>query len=256
MTTVVEALTQAAQDLRDAVASVLGLRADMQTLKDSTTTSTQTIVNTFVNRPPILNVYCDPVNGQDANDGATINTPKKSVDLIVGAMGSNATQILLLNDCVFRKRTTVYAPLLIAGIQKANNAAGYILFQRQISWLGTAENSPSGDGSTYCAGIFTSAATARFDNTDFLIPDTPSGNSYRSFFDSSIHCSVVVYNSTVRVAVASAAAGFLFGAQNSKLTATLGYILGSGAAGHVFTGVAAGSNPNSLYNFSTNVTSA
>lgn len=256
MTTVVEALTQAAQDIRDAVASVLGLRADMQALKDSTTTSTQAIVNTIVNRPPILNVYCDPGNGSDANDGATINTPKKSVDAIVAAMGSNATQILLLNDCLFRKRTTIYAPLLVAGIQKANNSAGYILFQRQISWLGSAENSPGGDGSSYCAGLFTSAATARFDNTDFLIPDTPAGNSYRSFFDSSIHCSVVVYNSTVRVAVASAAAGFLFGAQNSRLTVSLGYVLGAGAAGHVFSGIAAGANPNSLYNYSSNVTSA
>ena len=249
--TVVDALQDATGELHAAAQLMQSLAGQVQANLTSTTLATTTIVNNFINRPPVLNVYCDPVNGNDNNDGSTIATAKKSLDAIIAGMGSNATNVLLFGDTTLLQRHDLYAPLYLLGAQQAANPAGYIPFGRTLSFLGTAQNSPSFTAGTFCSGLNLSGPSMRCSNINFALPDVPSDLNFRSHLTSQNTTSFSA--DTITLTASSPQAGSLLG---SRLTATLTVAFGTGAAGHLFQGVAAAGNPNSNYYYTTNITSA
>lgn len=256
MPTLMEQFAQATVDLRAAVASVLGLEARVNAKFDANTNNVTTIINQFISRPASINVFCDPVNGNDANDGTTPDKAKRSADAILGAMtGPSGVALLMLDDVVLRNRSSVAGPLDLYGAQRANNAFGYTFTRRTVRFLGTADNSPIAGplgGSSAASGIFLSGPRMSTAYVSFLLPDQPAGQIYSEHITASaaqlafIDCGVSVLGSN---------AGSLIGAPNGRVSVNGTFTLGAGAAGHLFKGIAAGANPNSMFNYETNVTS-
>lgn len=251
MSTVTEALDDATAAMTSAVADVRGVLSEMRALKDATTGQATTIIQTFVARPPLATIYCDPLNGSDANDGSNVTVPKRDLDAILDGIGNNATTIILLSDATIRRRRGLYAPLNIAGSQRSGN--GTINFRRTITFLGSAENSPVNDTS-FCSGFFCYGPGLTTTFIDFRLPDVPNGLTYRSHLTSMIHTSFSLSSPTITVG--SAQAGALIGSNLGRATVFADPVLGMGAAGHLFEGIPANTNPNAVWNYSTNITSA
>ncbi|ACL55618.1 hypothetical protein [Methylobacterium nodulans] len=254
MTTVVEGLENATTALEQAVADVLGLKSQLLAPYNQNVTQTTNIVNQFINRSAYEVVWIDEIDGSDTNDGKTADTPKRSLDAAIAAMGMSATEFRLLSDVTLKQKTNLYANVIFSGVQKSAAAPGYIPFNRRMSFLGTAENSPQPGVGTFCAGLFVYTANVQFGFIDFALPDVPAGIGYPYAFSAQAQASFVVYNTTLTVG--SPAAGSLFGSILGRVTASLSLVLGTGAAGHVFDGVAAGGNPNLAWKYDTNITSA
>ncbi|BAQ50415.1 hypothetical protein [Methylobacterium aquaticum] len=250
MPTIVEALTQAAQDLRDAVAAVLGLRTEFETKFSQNQSTVTTIINNFANRPAVQVIYVDPVNGDETKDGGTLDTARKNLDAVLDGLVL-PTEVRLLADVVMQKRVSVDTRLSIIGIQRSSD--GYIVVRRKIGFLGIATNSPiPGIGAT-CAGIFFGTGSVRLEHIDFDLPTVDPGLNYRSHLTSLLELTVAADKLIV---TAASGAGALFAAFNSRMTVTTMLQLDAASAGHVFDGVAAGANPNNRYEYTTNVTSA
>lgn len=252
--TIVEALSAATNALNNAVANVLGLYAAIDTRLNEKVSQVQTIIYNFDNRSAYSVVYVDEVNGSEANNGLSIDTPKKLIDNVIDAMGLNATEIRLLSDCTWRRKGTLNANLILNGVQKSAAAPGFIPRVRRLVVQGIAENSPQPGVGTFCAGAFCYAGIVTVQSVDIALQDVPSDYAYRGVFAVQNLTSFVVYSSTLTVS--SPQAGSVFSTILGKITASLSFVLGSGAAGHVFDGVAAGANPNNSWKYDTNITSA
>lgn len=252
MTTIVEALTDATAELHAAALLYQG-RADQVALNLAATTGqTTTIVNNFLARPPVVTLFLDPVAGVDTRDGSTPALAKQSIDNVLDAIGTTATSIVLLSDATIRRRRNVYASLDIRGGQPANNAAGYMPIQRNLYFLATAENSPSPSLGTFCSGLWLLGPGVTADRINFNIPDQPA-QDYTAHITSNAGCNLLTNNCAL---FATSGAGSLIGSSSNTINFFGGLILGTGAAGHLFQGVASGANPNSLFQYRTNITSA
>jgi hypothetical protein len=252
MTTVVDGLTDATTALQAALAQWLDLYDSVSAAQTVTVNQATTIINNFVNRPPVTAIFVDEVAGNDANDGATISTPKKSIDKVIEDMKNNSTSVLALSDLTFKKRGSLYASLTITGIQPAANPQGFIVYQRTVRFLGTAENSPQ-SSETFPGGLVIYGAVLRTVAIDFALPDVPVGLTYRAHFIS------LGSNFTINaptITVSSSGAGALIGVLVARATVYVNPTFGAGAAGHLFDGVAAGVNPNNFWQYSSNLTSA
>ncbi len=106
----------------------------------------------------------------------------------------------------------------------------------------------------YGSGLFLGGAAFTTNNIDFHLSDLPGGQTFTAALTSFRRHRMLVSNGNLLVG--SQAAGQLIQTVNSKGIIFSNLTLGSGAAGHVFTGVAAGANPNNLWHYDTNVTSA
>ncbi|WP_288581451.1 hypothetical protein [uncultured Methylobacterium sp.] len=257
MATLPELVTQALVDLRAATASILGLEARVQAKFDSNTTTVTTIIQQFISRPASINVFCDPVRGDDANDGSTPDKAKKSLDGIVASMtGPSGVAVLLLEDAIMRRRSSAAGPLVLWGCQRSNNAYGYIFTQRTVGFLGIAENSPiqgpSGN-STTAAGIFMDGPKLTANFINFVLPDQPANQSFPAHLTSS--ASLMAFNSC-NVSVSGANAGSLIGVLNGRASVFGSFVLGANVPGHLFKDVPAGANPNAQFAYETNITSA
>lgn len=248
--TLAEALQYASGRLDAAANLMTAIRDQVAAQLAATTGNATTIINNFINRPPVRQVFFDPVNGNDDNDGSTIALARKTIDAILSTMGSNATTILMLGDGVIRGRYTVSAPLYLAGIQQS--ADGFILYRRKLTWLGTAINSPQPAVGSFCAGMWFDGPTLRLTQVDLQMPDVPAGVNARDFITSNI--GLTVNGGDPSVTLSSQQAGFLFAAQGGHITVNWSPTLGSGVAGHLFYGIAAGANPNAAFQYDTNTT--
>lgn len=251
--TIAEALQYAGDRLDAATRAMTAIRDQIAAQLETTTTNVTTIINQFLTRPPVTSVFVDPINGNDANDGSTIAKARKSIDKAVEDMGANATQILLLNDAQFVRRPSLYAPLTITGIALDGSAAGYKKAKRSIAFLGEAQNSPQPFIGSFSSGLLIYGPVLRSDFIDFNLPDVPAGLDYRSHlisFGSNITLSSPVINASGPNAAA------LIGAVTGRATVYVNPTLGPAAAGHVFDGVASGTNPNQYWQYSTNLQAA
>ncbi|MCF4125049.1 hypothetical protein [Methylobacterium sp. SyP6R] len=256
MPTLMEMFTQATSDLRAAVASVVGLEARVQAKFDANTNNVTTIINNFNARPLAVTFYVDPINGNNANDGASLAAPKRSTDNVLASLGSQGVSIVLLGDDVIRLRHNAATNVYIYGAQRAANAQGWVNYLRTVTLLGIAENSPSLTVGTMSAGIFFSAGQFFSANCNFVLPDVPAGYSNRAHFCSAAFVNMQFTAGTLTASGPGAAA--LVGSFNggrSVVTLT-GFTLGTNASGHVFDGIAAGADPNGSWNYSTNLKAA
>ena len=253
MPTIVDALTDATAALNGAVQNVLALQGQLQQQAQGAQTAATTVINNFLARPPVQTVYLDPLAGSEANDGLTVTTPKKDLANLIIAAGISATKIVLLNDIVVTQRIPVNCPLQIIGGQQSST--GFIIVQRRMTFNGTAINSPDvADNWTYGGGFFLSGQAFTTFAVDFNLLDQPAGQTFPAAFHSQDGSPMQLVNGTLTVS--SAAAGTLVGCNNSRSSVFMSVALGAGAAGHVFTGIAAGQDPNSMWVYSSNITSA
>ena len=256
MTTIADALQNAADALNNAVTNVLAVRDSIAAQLNAKAAAVTTIINNFNTRPLTQNYYVDPQNGNDNNDGLTYATSKKTIDGVLTIIGSQNVLIYLYGDTTILNRNSCLVSLSILGVQPANTPSGNSAVFRNITFLGTAENSPSQVLGNMSSGIdFGGSATFFTDHINFILPPQPANNNLSAAFISTGFLTVLCQSPTLTVG--DQTAGALFGSFNSgRVIATLSIILGSGAAGHVFSGVIANTNPNGSWLYESNVTSA
>ncbi len=255
MPTIVDALTAATDALNQATAKVLAFQQQLQQQANSSAQAATTVINNFLARP-LAQTYCvDPINGSDAADGLTYATAKKSLDGVFAVQGSQSVSIQLFGDTTITTRSTVPSGITITGVQPAANG-GTTNVRRTVSFLGTATNSPTSNFGNMSAGInFIGATSFQTNNIDFMLPDMPASINLRAHLYSANNLDVLCQQFTLNAADANADA--LFGSFNSgRIIATIYPIFGPGAAGHLFEGIAAGSDPNATWIYKSNVTSA
>lgn len=253
MTTIADALQNGADALNNAVTNVLAVRSQIAATLDAKAAQATTIINNFLGRPATQIVWCDPINGNDANDGSTPVLSKKSLENIVFNSGITSTQVMLLGDVTFSSRYNLNCNIYIQGCQISAAAPGFIPFNRRISFLGTALNSPAPGIGRFCAGMWCFGTSFITNNIDFDLPAQPAGQDYPAHLTSVAGTNFNITGGTITVR--DATAGSLVGSY-SRSTVSLSMTFGAGAAGHIMDRVAAGANPNSQFAYVSNVTSA
>lgn len=250
MTTIVDALTDATAALTAATADVLALQTTLQQQAASSQTAATTVINNFLTRPAIQDIWVDPTNGNDANDGSSAALAKKSLDLVLEGIGITATSILLLNDTTIQNRLSLFSNVSIQGAQAVAAAPGFININRKLSFLGTAANVSASQ--KFCSGLQSFGVSLSTNYIDFDMPAQPTGNAYTGHLSSDAGTNFFLQNGTVTVR--DQTAGSLV-ESFARSTVDLTMTLGAGTAGHLFFGVAAGADPNSLFAYVSNVTS-
>ncbi len=252
MPTVVEALQEATTALNNATAQILSIRDEVAATLDAKVVEASTVINNFVQRPPVQEYFLDAINGNDANDGVAITRPKRNIDTLLGETVGQSIALRLMSDVTISVRHTRYAFIDLQGIQASAQAPGFIQFERNVNFLGTATNSPQPILGSFCSGMFLQGAALFSAYVRFNLPSVPAGNNYRSHFTTSGGAITITQCTLTSV---GAAAGALIGANTGKATAFVSVVMGTGAAGHIFDGIAAGQNPNAQWMYDTNVTS-
>lgn len=250
MPTIVDALSAATDALNAATAKVLGFMSQLQTQASASQQAATTVINNFLARPPAQTIWCDPVNGNDQNDGLTSDKPRKTLEAIVIGIGTTVTDIYLMNDALFSQRYNLNANLRILGVQTSPAAPGFIPFNRKITFLGTALNSPAPGIGNFCAGLWCFGVSVTTDHIDFQLPDVGAGYDYRAHFTSAVGTGFNFSNGIIQAGTANA--GSLVGAGMRSIV-FMSMTYGSNAAGHIFQGVAAGADPNSQFAYVSNV---
>lgn len=255
MPTITDTLAQLGQDLRAAIASVLGLEGRIQQKFDANTSNVTTIINNFLGRPPIQTIFVDPLNGKDTNDGGAPSTAKRDLDAVLDGLGTSATSIMLLNDAVIRRRRNLYATLGITGARSNGvNGIGYELVTRTISFLAEADNSPDPVLGRFSSGFFLVGSGYASSGINYSLPDKTVNSGYGAHLFASSGTNVNIGGGTLLVA--SVNAGALIYSQGNSMNVFSTLIFGANAAGHLFLDVPAGGNPNSSFSYKSNVTSA
>ena len=251
MTTVVEALMQATQDIRDAIATVLGLRGEMQTLKDSTTAGTTTIINNFLTRPASTAFFIDAVNGSDSNDGATMATPLKNLDTAIGMLPRDGfSTIYMLSDCALNKYYNIYSPITFFGIDRAG--ASFVPFLRRLTFASEAFNSPVPTVGRIVAGFNVVASYLRFQYVDTMVGNPVAALDTKSHLllqGATIQMSQCAINAPTSASLAS----LMLANDGAQSHLWFTGAIGASAPGHIVSGKAAGANPNTSYLFETNL---
>ncbi|UIY44147.1 hypothetical protein [Methylobacterium radiotolerans] len=213
----------------------------------------QSIFNYIAGQPAVQSLFVDPVSGDDTRDGSSPAKAKKTLATVLDGMGTSATAVFLMGDVVLVKRHSIYAPLVLYGVQAANNAAGYSFTPRTIGFIGTAANSPDVLGNSYPSGFAVSGSSVVTNYISFALPVQVANQTYPAHLYSESGANFTLLNGTLSVAAASA--GPLLGTHSLSINAYSNLALASGAAGHLFEGIPAGTNPNNFYNYRSNVTS-
>lgn len=258
MTTIVEALQDATAELHNAALAMQAIRDQVATQLAQTTGNTTTIVNNFLTRPLSTAFYIDPVNGSDANDGATLDTPMKTVDAAMPKVPRDGfTTFLLLGDCTISRYWTVYAPLTFFGIQRGNGAAGaaYSAYLRRITFASEAANSPIGGVGRVVAGFNVAAPYIRYQFVDVMLGAPIAG------IDDKCHHNLIgsvlqMSSCNVNAPSSGALSSLLETADGAQSSFWFSGSLGANAPGHLVKNVAAGGNPNATYLLQTNLTTA
>ncbi|KAA0117893.1 hypothetical protein CIW48_27215 [Methylobacterium sp. P1-11] len=229
---------------------ILGLKAVLTGLATSVATTV------YKNMPPVQQIFVDPVNGSETNDGTTSSKARKDLDTVLDEQKNVGTAIILLNNAQLIRRRNVYAFLAIYGAQISGNAQGWTATPRVIQFIGTATNSPLPDGSTFGSGFWLDGPTFVTDQIIWSIPTQAPSQTYNDHIRSEYGTGVLIVGSTLNVAETNA--GFLLGASAATVPfdSFLDIGLNAGAPGHLFRGVIAGANPNTLFQYRSNVTSA
>lgn len=216
---------------------------------------TLSIKTYLLGQPPVLQLFCDPVSGDDTRDGLTVGTARKSLDAILDGLGTTATNVILLNDATIRRRRNVYPALSIYGAQSANTAQGWSFAARTVTLLATADNSPQANVGSFCSGFWLYSTNFFTSYINFVLPDQVAGQDYVAHISSDYGTNVTLQLGSIRGT--SNNTGYLFWSRANPLFVFLsGMTFGAFGAGHIFQGIGAGSDPNAVYNYKSNVTSA
>lgn len=214
------------------------------------------LIQTFVlNKPPALTLYVDPTNGNDANDGSLPGKAYKTFDAALTKTQNYTLVIYLLGDVTWSGRYNIYNSVFVQGVTA--NASGTITsyVNRGITFLAEAANSPTAQGRCN-SGAFLYGPSLSMDHVYLVQPDSAAGLAISSHLQILQGGTVSITVSTV-APVSSGGAGSLVGSPSNQGGGYfVGCILSGNAPGRLFSGVAAGGNPNALWNYRSNLTSA
>lgn len=218
---------------------------------------TTQLVQTFVlNKPPALTLWVDPTNGSDANDGSLPGKAYKTFDAALNKTQNYSLFIYLLGDVTWSGRYNIYNAIFAQGVTAdANgNITGFV--NRGITLLGEASNSPTAQGRCN-SGAFFYGPSLQLDHVYVTQPDSAAGLAVTSHFQILQGGTVAITASTI-APVSAGGAGTLIGSPSSQGGGyfTAGTILSGNCPGRLFAGVGAGGNPNALWNYRSNLTSA
>ncbi|MGX5775542.1 hypothetical protein [Methylorubrum zatmanii] len=258
MATITETLSQASQDLRDATATVRGVLSEVRAIKDSTVSQTTTIINNFAARAPIKTIAVDPGNGNDANSGAGPATALKSLDAAYALASQDyILQIALLGDDTIQKRHAVSGKVLLLGVAVGAGAYGspYVAATRKVRFAAEAINGSQPSFGRLPAGFFLYSADWRSENIDYEVPNCAADLNYISVFSLIGNGAFTLLTTTVTANVANGR-GFLIDPLGGQVTLTFSGTLGTNAPGRLIWGVAAGQDPNGIWNARSNLKAA
>ncbi|GJD93343.1 hypothetical protein [Methylobacterium iners] len=255
MTTVVEALVEATAAMNAATASVLQARTQIQADFAAAKADAVKVVNdvTVLQRQ----WYCDPVNGNDANDGSTLAKATKTLHGIVSrAPSATKHYVFLMNDITHEHWSQAFADISVRGSQPGPDPAGVFpvaAAQRKVTFRPTALNSPIGNSQTTTA-MFQLFNTMSFTGVDLVLADQPAGQTISGHFYAFRGANLIVDIGSI-LGVTAGAPGRLIQKGDS---APVGfYLYGSVAAaaqGRIFSGIAAGADPRVGGFYQTNLT--
>lgn len=253
MPTIIEGLTQAAQDLRDAVAAVLGLRTELRAEIDAGLAANRQIVADAV---PLLKQWVvDPVSGSDGTgDGRTVATAYKTLEKVF-QQAAPATEhlIFITGDIEHQYYSSIMANVAIRGSTKAPGTDGYMLAtaKRKITFRPEALNSPLAGGTRATSG-FVSNNNIDFNACDIYIADTPAGVTAVAHILGNPRVSI---NNGDIFATTPGNAGRLVAFGTAVPPAFYFYgAIAAAAQGRLFANVAAGADPNATKRYVTNLT--
>ncbi len=254
MTTIADAMDAATAELRLARVSFDAATAALQ----NKGAQAQTIITNYVNRPVTTSFFVDPIEGSDNNDGLTLETPLRSIDTALERLPRDGySGIYLLGDATIKNYRNLYSPLTIAGIQRGNGQAGsmFSFALRRLNFQSEASNSPVLGLGRAVAGFNIVGAYIRYMYIDVMAGDPVSAidvKYHHQLQGTDLQMSACNFNAPRPESLASlvspadgAHSGFYFTGS-----------LGANAPGHIVAGKSAGSNPNTQYNFTTNLGTA
>lgn len=218
-------------------------------------TEVQQSFNTFIlNKPPTLIRYVDATNGNDANDGSTPALAYKTIDRPI-SLTQNYTLILyLMTDVTWSNRLNIYNSMFIQGVTITSGAISAFT-NRGITFLGEAANSPVQQGRC-TAGAFLYGASLTMDHAYVVLPDAVAGVTVTDHIQVQQGGTVSLSVSTVTTVSTNGTSALIGSPSNQGGGYFTSCNFSARAYGRLFAGVASGANPNSLWNFRSNLTSA
>jgi hypothetical protein len=261
MATIVSALQDATTELHNAALALNDARATFVAQSTQNLADTQAIVTKGITSPTW---FLDPVNGNDANDGLSYATSRKTLHSIISTTGLVGNQFInLFGDLVHQHWTTTLSSFTVRGCTNAGNTSGdgyaYAPAKRKITFRPEALNSPivfTGGGQSRCTSGIVFQQAVQFLNCDFYIADLPAGT-----FPNNVHFRCLNSSDLIIQAGNIYASGlanqngyFIQAASPAPVGFWFGGVVDATAAGRMFLGVAVGANPNNNKQFNTNLT--
>ena len=258
MTTVVEALQAATDELHNA-ALLYQSRADAVAANlAATTQNAQTIIQNFQNRAPSIGIFINENTGIDAPGRGGSDKPYKTVDYALDNADVSVNIVCyLFSDVTIRKWRSIYAAIGFVGFAPVPSAFGwqFSYAQRKMSFLGEAINSPRLDvGRVLPFFDLGGGGTVNFTSIDIVMPTAAAGINYPNII-SSIGRQIVCVNCSLSCETAGSSAVFIT-PNGGQVVLSFSGTIGANAPGKIFSGVAAGVNPNTVWNYRSNLTSA
>jgi hypothetical protein len=252
MATITEALQTAAQALNNAVASVLGLRAELAAKIAAGVAENKQIVAEAI---PILRQWVvDPVNGSDNNDGRTFATAFKTLHAVaLRAAPSTKHLVFLMGDIVHEHYSNSFADISVRGSTNTpDNSYQFASTRRRITFRPEAINSPLFPGYRATSG-FALGTAFTFYNVDIVIADVPDGLSQVEHF----RCgggSVNIDSGDIYATTPSNVGRLIGSVSTIPPGIWISGAIAAAARGRIFGGVAAGADPNAGKRFNSNLT--
>lgn len=258
MPTIAESLQNAANRLDAAVTAVLGLRSDMEVARNAALAQINARVSSFEQRSLTREFFVDPVSGDDTNDGS-LAKPFRTLDKAIDSRLSDGfTSVNLLGDCVLSRYHSLYSTLSFAGITRntPDNSVPFTAASRKLTFANEAANSPSAAFGRLVAGFNQISGNLQLKNINVMLADPSAAVVFPHHILS--QGVVSMQSCTIDAPTSGALGRFLYAADGFHADLWFSGSLGPNAPGKVFTGVSAGSNPNTTAGgrYSSNLTSA
>ena len=261
MSTIADAMDGATAELRACRVAMDALRGSVSDQLAGKVTQAQTVINNFLNRAPVVEVFIDANNGVDDTTRAgagTISFPYKSLDYVLDTRDQSVVLVVrMLTDDTLKSRHTGFSAIHLSGVAAiAANGLPWSYARRRLSCLPEATNSPQPGLGRCIPGITMYGGLIEVFSVDIALPTPPSGVSSMDFFSFNGGSYAGTF-SVVSVDTAGSGVALIATSGLTQLVASFqNYGLGTNAAGHMFRGVAAGGDPNATFAFRSNITSA
>ncbi|GEP11822.1 hypothetical protein [Methylobacterium gnaphalii] len=217
-------------------------------------------IQSFLYRAAQVFWYIDFNTGvDDANHGKTIGAPCKTIDYAISQADLSVINwFLCFTDQTITKGWAAGSGIFVVGALRSPGVfnSPWTYTQRRLSFAAESVDSPYVGGGRQPGYLNLLGSFAIFQSLEVRLPATPDVLDNKTVLRG-YGASVSFLNCTVTIEDASK--GVSMFESGYGLQSYVGFTnttLGTGAAGHIFKGIAAGANPNSSVDYRSNLTSA